>query len=60
MSVAEMKVKAFEQLAALNKESELKEVLEYFEKLNEKKFNADHFFSKASDKYGDVLKKLAE
>lgn len=63
MSVAEMKVKAFEKLALLNDEAALKEILEHLDKLKqdeEKKFDTDAFFKKASEQYGDVLKKLAE
>ena len=60
MSVAEMKVKAIEKLAALQDEAAVKEILEHLEKLNTKKFDADAFFKKASEQYSDVLKKLAE
>jgi len=60
MSVAEMKVKAFEKLAALQDEAAVKEILGHLEKLNANKFDADAFFKKASERYGDVLKKLAE
>jgi hypothetical protein len=60
MSVAEMKVKAFEKLAALQDEAAVKEILEHLEKLNAKKFDTDAFFKKTSEQYGDVLKKLAE
>ena len=63
MSVAEMKVKAFEKLAALNDEAALKEILEHLDKLKEgeeKKFDTDAFFKKASEQHGEVLKKLAE
>jgi hypothetical protein len=63
MSVAEMKVLAFEKLAALQSEAEIEEILIHLEKLNSNpkdKFDADAFFKKASEKYGDVLQKLAE
>ncbi len=60
MSVAEMKVLAIEKLTAINDEESLKEILIHLEKLNEKEFNADDFFKKTSEKYDDVLKKLAE
>lgn len=60
MSVAEMKVKAFEKLAALKDEASVKEILEHLEKLNSKSFDTDAFFKKASEQYSDVLKKLAE
>ena len=60
MSVAEMKIKAIEKLAALKDEAAVKEILEHLEKLNAKSFDADAFFKTASEQYGDVLKKLAE
>ena len=55
-----MKIKAIEKLAALKDEAAVKEILEHLEKLNAKSFDADAFFKKASEQYGDVLKKLAE
>ncbi len=63
MSIAEMKVQVFEKLAALNDEAALKEILDYLDKVkqgDDKKFNTDAFFKKASEQYGEVLKKLAE
>ena len=62
MSTLEMKAKAFEKLASLNEEAAIKEVLTFLENLSEKKdeFDADEFFKKASEKYGDVLQKLAQ
>ena len=60
MSVAEMKIKAIEKITALNDEAVVKEVLAYIEKLNVQQFDADKFFKKAAEQYGDVLKKLAE
>jgi hypothetical protein len=63
MSVAEMKAKAFEKLAALQSAADIEEILIHLEKLNtnpKDKFDADVFFKKAVEKYGDVLKKLAE
>ena len=58
-----MKAKAFEKLAALQSEADIEEILVHLEKLNSNtkdKFDADGFFKKASEKYGDVLQKLAE
>lgn len=63
MSIAEMKVQVFEKLAVLNDEAALKEILDYLDKVkqgDDKKFNTDVFFKKASEQYGEVLKKLAE
>lgn len=62
MSTLEMKAKAFEKLALLNEEAAIQEVLILLEKLSAKKenFDADEFFKKASERYGDVLQKLAE
>jgi hypothetical protein len=63
MSVLEMKALAFEKLAALQSEDAIQEILIHLEKLNTNpgdKFDADGFFKKASEKYGDVLQKLAE
>lgn len=61
MSTLEMKAKAFEKLAAINEEAAIKEVLFFLENLNAAKeeFNAEKFFKNASEKYGDVLEKLA-
>ncbi len=63
MSVLEMKALAFERLAALKSEGDIQEILTHLEKLNsnaEDKFDADAFFKKASEKYDDVLQKLAQ
>ena len=62
MSTLEMKAKAFEKLAAINEEATLKEVLSFLESLKatEKEFDTDSFFNEASEKYGDVLQKLAQ
>ena len=61
MSTLEMKAKAFEKLAALNEEGDIKEVLFFLEHLTTKKeFNAEEFFKNATEKYGDVLQKLAQ
>lgn len=62
MSIAEMKVLAFEKLSALKVESAIKEELAHLETLRPKEngFNVDTFFEKASAKYDDVLQKLAQ
>ena len=63
MSVREMKALAFEKLAALQNEDAIQEILIHLEKLNgnpNDKFDTKAFFKKASEKYGDVLQKLAE
>lgn len=62
MSTLEMKAKAFEKLAAINEEATIKEVLNFLESLNVSKeeLNVDSFFKEASEKYGDVLQKLAQ
>jgi hypothetical protein len=63
MSVLEMKALAFEKLASLNSENDIQEILLHLEKLNMNaadKFDADAFFKRASEKYGDVLQKLAK
>ncbi len=62
MSTLEMKAKAFEKLASINEESAIKEVLAFLENLKETKdeFDADAFFKNASEKYDDVLQKLAQ
>jgi hypothetical protein len=62
MSIAEMKVLAFEKLSALNEEAAIKEILMHLEDLGSPrtKFNTDAFFEKMSTKYDDVLQKLAQ
>jgi hypothetical protein len=62
MTVLEMKAKAFEKLAKINEESAIKEVLTFLEKLQASKeeFDVDSFFKNASEKYDDVLQKLAQ
>ncbi|MEO6731207.1 MAG: hypothetical protein ABIN01_08315 [Ferruginibacter sp.] len=62
MTVAEMKLAAINEISKLNSESVVKEVLDHLIKIsNESKtdFDTDTFFNKASEKYGDVLTKLA-
>lgn len=61
MSVAEMKIKAIEQITNLKTEGAVKELLEYLQKLNEKEaLNLSVHYDTIKGQYGDVLKKLAE
>jgi len=62
MSIAEMKLAAINEIGKLNDEKAVKEILEHLAKIsnNEKKFDTDAFFQKASEKYDDVLQKLAQ
>lgn len=62
MSILEIKAKAFEELASINEELDLKKILLFIENIKDKTvdFNADLFFKEASEKYGDVLQKLAQ
>jgi hypothetical protein len=63
MSIAEKKALAVEKLKALENEVAIDEILQYLEKLANNKrsdFDAKVFFKKASAKYDDVLRKLAQ
>ncbi|MEO5891704.1 MAG: hypothetical protein ABIQ31_15760 [Ferruginibacter sp.] len=63
MSVAEMKLAAINEISKLKSESAVKEILEHLVKRSEKDklpFDAEAFFKSASDKYDDVLHKLAQ
>ena len=62
MSTLEMKAIAFEKLATINEEVAIKKVLLFLENLSDEKgkFDPDKFFENASEKYGDVLQKLAQ
>ena len=62
MSTLEMKAIAFEKLATINEEGAIKKVLLFLENLSdvEDEFDTDKFFKNASEKYGDVLQKLAQ
>jgi hypothetical protein len=54
---------AVEKLKALENEVAIDEILEYLEKIANKKgsdFDAKVFFENASAKYDDVLRKLAQ
>jgi hypothetical protein len=62
MSTLEKKAIAFEQLAAISNEADLDEILLYLKSLATSKpaFDTDAFFEEASNKYDDVLQKLAQ
>lgn len=63
MSIAEMKLAAINEIGKLSDEKAVKEILEHLAKISNsenKKFDADAFFQKASEKYDDVLQKLAQ
>ncbi|MEO6453210.1 MAG: hypothetical protein ABIN97_04020 [Ginsengibacter sp.] len=62
MSVAEMKKAINEKMDKLNEE-QLKVIFEIIEKTDDKqksKFNAEKFFEEISERYGNVLQKLAQ
>ncbi|KAA5537194.1 hypothetical protein F0919_05840 [Taibaiella lutea] len=63
MSVEEMKALAIKQIEAIEREDELKEVLDYLSHLNEndkQKANLASHYAAIKQEYGDVLKRLAE
>jgi hypothetical protein len=63
MSVAEMKLAAINEITKLNSEAAVKEILEHLAKISSdvnQPFDIDAFFKKASEKYSDVLQKLAQ
>jgi len=63
MSVEEMKLLAIHEIYSLSDELAVKEILEHLVQLkntNESLNDADAFFKNASEKYGDVLQKLAQ
>ena len=63
MSVAEMKLAAIAEIGKLNDEKVLKEILDHLAKVSgdaQQEFDSDAFFKTTSDKYGDVLQKLAQ
>ena len=63
MSVAEMKLAAITEISKLKTESAVREILEHLVKISKddiSQFDPDVFFNKASDRYDDVLKKLAQ
>jgi hypothetical protein len=63
MSIAEMKLAAINEISKLGDEKAVREILEHLAKISNNennKFDADSFFQKTSEKYDDVLQKLAE
>lgn len=64
MSVAEMKLAAINEIAKLNDESAIKEILDHLAKLssnqNETKYNLSQHFDEVAKRYGKVLEKLAQ
>ena len=63
MSVAEMKLAAINEIGKLKTESAVKEILEHLIKItadDKHQFDTDAFFNKATEKYDDVLQKLAQ
>lgn len=63
MSVAEMKLAAINEITKLNSEAAVREILEHLAKISSdvnQPFDIDAFFKKASEKYSDVLQKLAQ
>lgn len=63
MSVAEMKLAAIAEISKLNDENAIKEILEHLAKISgeiKQPSDVNDFFKRTSDKYGDVLQKLAQ
>jgi len=63
MSVAEMKLAAINEISKLNNEAAVKEILDHLAKISKaenSKFDTEAFFEKASQKYDDILQKLAQ
>lgn len=63
MSVAEMKLAAISEISKLDDENAVREILEHLARISKdikQPFDIDAFFKKASDKYNDVLQKLAK
>jgi hypothetical protein len=62
MSTLEKKAIAFEQLAAITNEADIDEILLHLKTLalSKPSFDTDAFFEEASNKYDDVLQKLAQ
>ncbi len=64
MSIAEMKLIAINGITKLEDEKDIKEILDHLEKISSeegktKSFNLYQHFDKVTEKYGDVLQKLA-
>ena len=64
MSVAEMKLAAFEKLALLTEEKAIKEILERLDMFatqeKQKAYNLSRHFEALSTQYDETLKKLAQ
>lgn len=65
MSISEMKLVAINEIAKLEDENAVKEILMHLEKISSgestsKSFNLYKHFEAVKDKYGDVLQKLAQ
>jgi hypothetical protein len=63
MSVAEMKLAAIYEISKLTSEHAVKEILDHLVQISKEEkqsFDATSFFNKASEKYDDVLRKLAQ
>jgi transposase len=64
MSVAEMKLAAIQEITKLDDEHSLKEILEHLAKLSvtqdERAYQLSQHFGAVVNKYGNVLKKLAQ
>jgi hypothetical protein len=65
MSIAEMKLIAINEISKLDSENAVKEILEHIAKISSedgksKPLNLYQHFDKVTEKYGDVLQKLAQ
>ena len=65
MSVAEMKLAAIAEISKLNDEAAIKEILEHLAKIsiekdNTRVLNLSQHYDKVAERYGNVLKKLAQ
>jgi hypothetical protein len=65
MSIAEMKLIAINEISKLDSENAVKEILEHIAKISSedvksKPLNLYQHLDKVTEKYGDVLQKLAQ
>ncbi len=65
MSIAEMKLKAINEITKLENEKALKEILEHLSKMSgesgvDKPLNLFQYYDQIKDQYGDTLQKLAQ
>ena len=65
MSIAEMKLKAINEITKLENENAFKETLEHLSKMtvnpeDEKPLNLFQHYDQIKDQYGDTLQKLAQ